>query len=423
MIAVLPGCKSRTDSAHTQKVRIEKKDKKFTLYRNGKPFEIRGASGYSHFKTLKNCGGNTVRIWDTTGLQTILDSAVANDIAVVVGLPVRHSEDLAFYNDPEKVKKQYLAFSRLINRHKHNPAILMWCVGNELTFPVKFSYQPFYQAFNNLTDMIHRDDPNHPVTTTILNFNQKYIANMMLRCDIDLISFNIFGKLPQLRQDLEDFSWFWDGPYMLLEWGINGPWPGTEQTAWSAYLEDTSWKKAEIYRERYQRDMPLKDPRFLGASVFFWGNKQETTDTWFSLFDENGAASEVVGTMEYLWKGKMPATHYPDISFMLLDEKGGSDNIMLDPREVVSARIVMPESSGDFDKIQWKVCKEDWYKQNNENSTRRLPALPNVVVSEEGLQATVTAPAEEGPYRLFATVYADNGTYATCNTPFYVVGK
>lgn len=384
---------------------------------------MKGASGDSHFGILRDCGGNTLRIWDTTDLQTVLDSANAHHIAVVVGLPVQHSEELDFYENPVLVKKQFEAFRKLVNQYKNNPAILMWCVGNELTFPNRIAYRPFYKAFNDLTDMIHQDDPDHPVTTTILNFNKKYITNLSLRCDIDLISFNIFSRLPELRQELKDFAWFWDGPYMLLEWGINGPWDGTEQTAWSAYIEDTSWKKAEILRNRYQQSMPLEDPRFLGASVFFWGNKQETTPTWFSLFDETGAASEPVKTMKFLWTDSMPTTRFPEIKYMLLSEKGARDNIFLNPDEITNARIVLPETGGSFNKIKWQLFREDWYKKDNINSTKKLIPLWDAVHSDGGSLATIKAPKEEGPYRLFATVYADNGTFASCNTPFYVVGQ
>jgi hypothetical protein len=423
VITALMGCKDRSNSDVSRHVTIQQKDGKYTLYRNGEPFLMKGASGDSHFRMLRESGGNTLRVWDTTMIQTILDSAVANDLAVIIGLPVCDSEDPAFYQNPSKVEKQYQAFSQLVNKHKANPAILMWCVGNELNFPFRLSYLPFYQAFNNITDMIHRDDPDHPVTTTMVNFNPKYIANLELRCDVDVISFNVFGRLPLLRQELKDFSWFWNGPYMILEWGTNGPWQGTEQTGWSAYIEDTSSKKAEIIKDRYQHFLPMEDPRFLGASVFFWGNKQETTHTWFSIFDETGAASEVVGTMKFLWTGRGSDTQYPDIKYMLLDEKRATHNIILNPQEVVNARVLLNEASGNFSKIQWEIYREDWYKKNNQNSTKKLTPLRNIIKSAGGLHATVMAPAVEGPYRLFATIYAGNGTFASCNTPFYVVGK
>lgn len=418
---VFSACKNEDKSFRNGKVHIEKVNGKYTVYRDGKPFQIKSVSGDSHFKTLSDCGGNTLRTWDTTHLGAILDSAARNNLTVIAGLPVLNNNDHTFYPNPAKVKSQHQAFTALVNKYKNHPALLMWCVGNELDFPYGLSFFSFYKAFNELTDMIHRDDPDHPVTTTVLNFNTKYIFNLTMRCDVDVISFNIFGRLTQLREELKDISWFWNGPYMLLEWGINGPWNGTEQTAWGAYIEDTSKKKAEIYKERYQKNMPFEDPRFLGASVFFWGNKQETTHTWFSIFDETGAASEAVGTMRWLWTGKKTNEKYPDIQYMLLNEKGARDNIILNTSAAASAEVLLFNNTENIKKISWNIFREDWYKKNNENSTQKLKPLKDLIQSENSLKIRFTAPSQEGPYRLFATIYDENGHFATCNTPFYVV--
>jgi hypothetical protein len=88
---------------------------------------------------------------------------------------------------------------------------------------------------------------------------------------------------------------------------LKGPWTTDAQNAWGAYIENTSTKKAEQYLTIYQKYMPVNDPGFLGSMVFYWGQKQELTPTWFSLFDENGAETEMVQVMQYLWTGiKVP---------------------------------------------------------------------------------------------------------------------
>lgn len=418
---VLSGCIGEKDVDRSAKVYIDHADGRYTIVRNGKPFSVRGAGGYSHFRELREAGGNTLRTWDTTNLTQVLDSAQKHEIAVIVGLPLPNSGDLAFYNDPQITEARYLAFQSLVKRFRHHPAVLMWCLGNELDFPYKWTYGDFYESFNALTDMIHREDPNHPVTTTILNFNPKYIFNIRLRCNIDLISFNIFSTLPLLRKNLDNLAWFWKGPYMLLEWGINGPWQGTEQTAWGAYIEDTSKKKADIYRQRYRQHMPLKDPRFLGACVFFWGNKQETTQTWFSIFDEKGNASEAMGTMQTIWKGKSSQVIYPEIKYMLLNSQGARDNILLNPSGPASAEVLLFKGHDRIRSIKWQLFREDWYRENRVNSTRKMTPLATTESNGENLRLTFPAPKQEGPYRIFATIYDDQGNFASCNTPFYVV--
>jgi hypothetical protein len=419
---VLLGCSGKKQPNRAAKVYIDEHDDRYTVMRNGKPYDIRGAAGYSHFRELRKAGGNTLRTWDTTNLAQILDSAQKHGLAVIVGLPIPNSSDISFYTNPQITQERYRAMQSVIKRFRSHPAVLMWCLGNELDFPFKWTYTDFYDSFNALTDMIHREDPDHPVTTTILNFNKKYIFNIRLRCDIDVISFNIFSNLPLLRGDLDDFAWLWKGPYMLLEWGINGPWQGTDQTAWGAYIEDTSKKKADIYKERYRQYMPLKDPRFLGACVFFWGHKQETTHTWFSIFDENGSASEALGTMRELWTGRPSQDVYPEVKYMLLDGRGARDNVLLNPSVAVSAEVLLFNGHDRIRSVRWQVFREDWYRENGVNSTRKLVPLTTFESAGPNLLLTFPTPPQEGPYRIFATIYDNNGNFASCNTPFYVVG-
>ncbi len=419
MLGTLLACKDvKVNSTAT--VRIVESDSGYVVLRNGKPFEIKGASGTANFKTLHEAGGTCLRIWDTTHLQQILDSAHANNIAIIAGLPLQNSHQVDFYNDPVKVSRQFLKFQSIVDRHKNHPALLMWCLGNELDFPHKPSYNNFYDGFNAITKMIRQLDPNHPVTTTVMNFNRKYITNIQLRCDLDLISFNIFSNLRLLRSDLKSFSWFWNGPYMLLEWGTDGPWAGTQITAWGAFIENPSKKKADVILKRYKQDMPLEDPRLVGNFIFFWGSKQETTHTWFSMFDESGRKTEPVAIMKSVWTGKPPQDSYPQIRYMLLNNKGAADNILLNPGQTMLPELVMYEKDS-ISFVKWGIYREDWYKEDGQNNTRKLMPLDGKVEPGGKLTAQFEAPREEGPYRIFAEIYNYNGNFATCNTPFYVV--
>ena len=198
MLFVFPGC-SRKEHKPEAGVYIENKDGKFTLYRDGAPYQIKGASGFSEFEALKEAGGNTIRIWDTVGLSSLLKKANENGIAVVVGLSLPESQYLSFYDDQAKIDSQYNAVKKIINIHKKDPALLMWCVGNELVFPVRPKFNNFYKAFNDIVELIHQDDPDHPVTTSVLNFNRRDIFNIRMRTDIDLISFNVFGAINHFK--------------------------------------------------------------------------------------------------------------------------------------------------------------------------------------------------------------------------------
>lgn len=420
-LLLLTSCNNNRADTNARKVYIKQQNGKYTLYRWGKPFVIKGAAGYANLDVLAAAGGNTIRVWDTTNVDLILQQANKNHIAVIMGLPMPESGYIEYYNDPVKVARQFSDFQKLVNKYKSNPAVLMWCVGNELSFPYRPSYHNFYKAFNGIVKMIHHDDPDHLVTTTIVNFKKHDIFNIKVRTDVDVISFNMFGRLSYLRDDLKSFLWMWRGPYMITEWGIDGPWANNKQTAWGAYIETTSTNKAQQYIDRYRHQMPVDDPRFLGSFIFYWGQKQETTQTWFSLFDENGNKTEAVGAAQYLWTGKWPVNMPPQIKYMLINGKGAPDNLIYKPGYKLNAEVLMLKPDADITKVQWQVFAEDWYKSDNQNDTTKKREIGGVVQSVQNLQVTFVTPGKQGPYRIFATLFDRYGNITTCNIPFYVL--
>ncbi|MBE9664603.1 hypothetical protein IRJ16_22165 [Mucilaginibacter myungsuensis] len=416
-------CSDRHPSPKGQaKVYINSDRGRYQFYRNGKPFIIKGGAGFTHLKELKAAGGNTIRVWDTTKLQHILDSAQVYGLGVIVGLPMPSNQNMdLFYNNKNLVSKGHKHIMATVNRYKNHPALLCWCLGNELPFPYKPTFNKFYNAFNQLVDDIHRNDPGHPVTTTLMSFQQKNIVNIRSRTNIDFISFNIFGSIKTLKADLERIKWFWSGPYLITEWGIEGPWVSDSQNAWGAYVENTSEKKAEQILDTYRKYMPVTDPRFLGSMIFYWGQKQELTPTWFSLFDRNGHKTSSVDIMQQIWTGKPPAKHPPAIKYMLLDGKGGNDNILLSPRQLSSARILMSDKDTALYSYHWELMKEDWYKPNNIFNEKPQKPIKGSLLNDRSTSVKFSAPVNEGPYRLFVYVYDNTGYVATANTPFYVV--
>ncbi|MGX5820681.1 glycoside hydrolase family 2 TIM barrel-domain containing protein [Chitinophaga lutea] len=418
----MASCRQKAAPDTSRRVYIGQSGGRYTIFRDGKPFTIKGAAGAEELKALKEAGGNTVRTWDTVRLGALLDEAQAAGLAVIPGLYIPTSNTLDFYRDTAAVTALCQAYERVVERYKGHPALLMWCLGNEVDFPYRPRFQPFYKAYNRLLDMIHARDPDHPVTTAVVNFNRRNIYNLRWKVpQLDLISLNIFGQLENLRSDLKDFAWFWDGPFVITEWGINGPWESFT-TAWGAPLENTSNKKADIYLQRYKDYMPVEDARFLGACVFYWGHKQEVTHTWFSLFAPNGARSATAQTMQYIWSGKEPDHKAPALKYMLIEGKGAGDNILLGPGADHSAELLLESPGNDSLRYEWEIMPEDWFiRFRYDANLRKPPVLDSLLLSQEGNTARFRTPLREGPYRIFVTVYDTYGNFATTNTPFYVV--
>jgi hypothetical protein len=346
---------------------------KYELLRNGKPFIIKGACGTEHLDLLHASGGNAIRIYDTAHLYEILESAHKNNIAVIVGLPMIESWENSYYENSGNLTKQYTDFKALVNRYKSHPALLMWCAGNELKFPFTIleNKDKFYTHFNRVVDMIKRDDPDHPVTTTV--DQKRDIFNILTRTNVDVVSLNIFGSINSLRRDLKWLSWFWRGSYLITEWGIDGPWIEEKQTAWGAIIEPSSSGKAEQYFLRYRNAMPQEDPRFLGSFVFYWGSKQEVTHTWFSLFDDTGGVTESIDVLKKLWANLPDSPNRPKLNYIVIKGRTDHDNIIESANSVSDAQVV--KISGNIAKVKWELYKEDWYQPQYRYNQKRLKPL------------------------------------------------
>ncbi len=228
-------------------VYIQKTGRQFSLIRNGAPYVIKGACGSTNLRELAAAGGNTIRTYDTANLDAIIKEAEALNIAIVVGIYLPPSNNTGFfYNDSTQVIPHLESIKKMVLKHRNSPAVLMWCVGNELYFPKRDQYKNFYKAFNEVVGFIHEQDPNHPVTTTMVNFDRANIFAIKHKTEVDIIAFNIFhGELKNLRNNIRNLSPLWNDPYLLLEWGIEGPWGERQKTAWMAPLEFNSTQKTE----------------------------------------------------------------------------------------------------------------------------------------------------------------------------------
>ncbi len=404
-----------------KKVYLYKSDDTFVLYKDNQSFRIHGASGDPRYiRQLAEAGGNCLRVYDTLGLAQVLDTAYRYGIAIIADLPLPKSQHLSFYRDQQQVKAQFHAYRDFVRRHKDHPALLMWMLGNELDFPYKPNYTPFYRAYNDLLAMIHQVDGQHPVATALTNFQRRTITNIRLKIpDLDLLGINTFGLLKDLEQDMADFAWMWDGPYFVSEWNINGYWE-VPMTAWGAPIEDAGWKKGEELVERFYQEMPYHDPRFLGSCLFYWGHKQERTETWFNTFTYDGIPTALYEAYEQLNDCSLSYPTAPELKYMLLDSAGSSDHIMLHPGQLYTAHLVFDDPPDSTLQTRWRLLDEDWY-------SLELDTVVPVFQYDHLLDTAGTkmvrfrAPAHEGPYRLYATLHYPGSIATAVNTPFYVI--
>ena len=410
---VLASC-NKAEEANLPKptVYIEKTDNGYKLIRNGEPFYIIGGGGNGYLEELKMAGGNTIRVYDTINLKQTLDKADSLGLAVVVDIPLPQHESDFNAQDFNIVKRK---IKNLVFQHKDHPALLYWNLGNELIIPNFYKNTDFFKNFNSLIDVLKETDINHPVSTALIGGNRRMLVSTALKSpDLDLISINSFGSLSILQDRLKSISLIWNGPYVISEWGVNGPWE-EDTTTWGAPIEDTSTKKAEIIRERHSAEA-MTDGSCLGSIYFYWGNKQEGTHTWFSTFSEDGFKSQAYHELSRLWNLDTTKYHGPEIDYALLNNEGALKSLILSPGEIANVDVLfLPNNLNSFE-FNWELRKEAWF-----DNLERQPKIDMKIVNESLNNLTFVTPENEGPYRIFFFVKDSLNNFATTNIPFYIL--
>jgi hypothetical protein len=212
----------------------------------------------------------------------------------------------------------------------------------------------------------------------------------------------------------------WNKPYIVAEWGPYGWWE-VEKTSWGAALEETSSQKAKTYEASFT-SIKNDTKNCLGSYVFLWGQKQETTSTWFSMFTEDGEETEVMDVMIKGWTGVSPKNRAPKISHFTLDNKKGQENITLKADSLIKANVEISDPDGDKITYQWKIIPESTDKKTGGDKEKSPKAIKGIFKKSDTDKSNVTFLINSpGEYRLFLFGKDGHGNVATGNIPFKVV--
>jgi hypothetical protein len=104
-------------------------------------------------------GINTIRVYEPIDDKAVLDEIHKAGIKIIVGFG---------YNQDGNFDILSGTFADYINKYKDHEAILLWELGNEYNYHPEWfegDLKNWYTVLNNAADLIHKNDPSHPVTT------------------------------------------------------------------------------------------------------------------------------------------------------------------------------------------------------------------------------------------------------------------
>ena len=419
---LMTACASATDRSHDAvKVEVAATERGYTLLRGGKPYTVKGAGMVvDDIARFAAHGGNSIRTWSTSwegqDTRALLDSAHEHGVTVALGLamaPERHGFD---YDDAKAVAAQLEVMREEVLKYRDHPAVLLWVIGNELNH--SYTNPRVYDAVNDVAEMIRELDPNHPTTTTTSGFKPEVNAEVLARApSLDFISFQMYGSIFDLHARIARSGF--DAPFLVTEWGAVGYWE-MEKTDWGVPFETTSSEKADVFLKAYREVLQPLEGQLLGSYVFFWGQKQERTPTWFGMLTEDGNETEAVDVMQYAWTGEWPDNRTPRVERLLLDGKGDRTSVVLTAGQQYEAVFDVTDPEGGTLVYRWELKTESRATSEGGDYEEPIANLEGYLADPSAAKTRMTAPPP-GMYRLFAYADDDQLRVAHANMPFLVV--
>jgi hypothetical protein len=414
-------CSSTPRSAEGPvRVEVVKTGDGYVLMRGGQPYTVRGAGmSRDDIARFAAYGGNSIRTWTTDSrvqdVGKLLDEAQAHGVTVAVGLPMRAERHGFDYDDAAAVAAQRESFRDDILRYRDHPALLAWVVGNELNH--SYTNPRVWDAVEDVARMIEELDPDHPVTTALAGFYPEVVAEALSRApSLDFLSVQLYGSLFGLPGKVAAAGF--EQPFMVTEWGTIGYWE-MEKTPWGAPVELTSSEKADVIQRAWREVLATFPGQLIGSYVFYWGQKQERTPTWFGLLLESGETTESADVMQHSWTGTWPANRAPRVNSMRLDGRTSRQAVTLVAGRSYEATFDVSDPDGDALRFRWEVKRESDATQEGGDFEARIGNIEGVL-SAPAAATTAVRVEEPGKYRLFAYAFDGQGHAAHANIPFLV---
>jgi hypothetical protein len=135
---------------------------------------------------------------------------------------------------------------------------------------------------------------------------------------------------------------------------------------------------------------------------------------------KDGAKTEVMDAMHYLWTGKWPDRRAPRVKSIWLNSQRATDSVTLRPGLYYPASVEADDPDGGALNYQWQVMRESASTQKGGDPEMVPDTVPvRIKVTAPG-EISFAAPGSPGAYRLFARVYDEDGFAGHANIPFLV---
>lgn len=405
--------------AQVPSVTVSKDSSGWTLMRHGEIHPVLGAGAKANFELLQSSGANSIRLW-STNKAALLDSAHARGMSVMLGLYLRPERTGMDYNDVHAVDGQLAELKQEVLKYKDHPALLLWGIGNEVD--LQYTNTRVWDSVEALAEYIHQVDPHHPTSTVLAGIDPAKVHMVRTQCpSLDVLGVNAYGSIEKLPLNIRRFGW--DKPYLVTEWGVNGPFEAPK-TAWGAKKEPPGGVKAATRLRRFEDIIASDSSNCLGSYCFLWGQKQESTATWHGLFLSDGQPTDGVDAMHRAWTGEWPETRSPGILDLKLNGEGWRKDHVVGPEEALRMKVEVKDHGAE---VVWTCAlfPESTSTKTGGDRQASLTEIPVSFAVSHGPIPVVefNAPRQPGAYRVFVRACNATDQCSSANLPFLVSAR
>lgn len=394
----------------------------YSLFIDGQNTYVAGVGGTFRLEDASVNGANAFRTWggNVESIKLDVEKAKANNMYIMQGIGM--TKDSIRYFD-ESYRKECIDVARqLAEAFKNEDRIMAWGIGNEINLG-NANIRQAWTLVEEMAKVIKSIDKRHLVSTVISHSTEALDSVAKYCPSLDFVGINSYGDIANLGKAVEESKY--KGAFIVTEWGPTGWWE-CATTEWNASIEQTSEEKRIVYEERYSNYIKA-NPRCLGSFVFLWGQKEERTPTWFSMFVENNVAglpldgekTPMVEAMQRMWTGREPEQTAPVVAeHMTLNDLKAQDNIRVNEGQNLTAHVNVTDREGNVMTYVWEVLEEAT-KLGFGGSYEPRPDRFGEVVKTTEPTVTIKAPLS-GNYRLYVYILDNTGFVSTDNIPFQV---
>ena len=133
---------------------------------------------------MQEAGINTIRVYSPITEEDVLNKIDSAGLKVIIGFGYNQGGNLDILSG---------SFIDYVKKYKNHNAILLWELGNEYNYHPEWfegDIKNWYNAMDNAAQLIHMEDPNHPVTTAHGDLPDSLA--MSLSSNIDVWGMNVY---------------------------------------------------------------------------------------------------------------------------------------------------------------------------------------------------------------------------------------